>query len=141
MLASNAVLLTPSVSLRLFRLPSYKQDEHPAPILRTLFQVPYPVNPLLATLTKTAGVGTNNSHSGSTPRRTRHGPLSTHQGIQVVSFHTLAHSFARRKKQLSSFQSFPHSLPKNTRVGVPLSAIIPPRILGGSLAALRPSLT
>src|SRR5437660_3647680 len=63
MLASNSFLLTPSLSLslRLFRLPSYKQDEQPAPILRTLFQVPYPVSPLLATLTKTAGVGTNNS--------------------------------------------------------------------------------
>src|SRR5439155_21998753 len=135
MLASNAVLLTPSVSLslRLFRLPSYKQDEQPAPILRTLFQVPYPVSPLLASLTKTAGVGTNNSHSGSTPRRTRHWPLSTHQGIQVVSFHTLAHSFARRKNQPSSFQSFPHSLPKNTRLWLPLSAILPPPILGGPL--------
>src|SRR5438552_7359234 len=118
MLASNAVLLTPSVSLslRLFQLPSYKQDEQPAPILRTLFQVPYPVTPLLATLAKTAGAGTNNSHSGSTPRCTRDWPLSTHQGIQVISFHTLAHSFARRKNQPSSFQSVPHSLPKTCLV-------------------------
>src|SRR6266704_419521 len=29
------------------------------------FHVPYPVSPLFATLTKTAGVCTNNSHSGS----------------------------------------------------------------------------
>ncbi len=36
----------------------------PSPIFRTLFQVPYPVSPLFATLTKTAGVCTNNSHSG-----------------------------------------------------------------------------
>ena len=31
----------------------------------TFFQVPYPVTPLLATLTKTARVCTNNSHSGT----------------------------------------------------------------------------
>src|SRR5713226_8910246 len=37
----------------------------PHPIFRTLFQVPYPANPLFATLTKTAGVYTNNSHSGT----------------------------------------------------------------------------
>ena len=37
-------------------------------IFRTFFQVPYPVSPLLATLTKTAGVCTNNSHSGTQQR-------------------------------------------------------------------------
>src|SRR5467141_569588 len=36
-----------------------------SPIFRTLFQVPYPATPLFATLTKTAGVCTNNSHSGT----------------------------------------------------------------------------
>jgi hypothetical protein len=36
-------------------------------IFRTFFQVPYPVSPLLATLTKSAGVCTNNSHSGTRP--------------------------------------------------------------------------
>jgi hypothetical protein len=36
-------------------------------IFRTLFQVPYPATPLFATLTKTAGVCTNNSHSGTRP--------------------------------------------------------------------------
>jgi len=40
------------------------------PILRTLFQVPYAATPLFATLTKTAGMYTNNSHSGS-PRLPR----------------------------------------------------------------------
>src|SRR5438874_5684707 len=34
-----------------------------------------------------------------------------------LSVQLLAHSFVRRKKQLSSFQSFPHSLPKNTGGG------------------------
>src|SRR5712671_6767283 len=33
----------------------------PSPILRTHFQVPYPASPVFATLTKTAGVCTNNS--------------------------------------------------------------------------------
>src|SRR5712664_32253 len=39
----------------------------PAPpsVFRTLFQVPYPATPLFATLTRTAGVCTNNSHSGT----------------------------------------------------------------------------
>jgi hypothetical protein len=47
-----------------------------ASILRTLFQVPYPVSPVFATLTKTAGVCTNNSHSGS-PECNR-GELAAH---------------------------------------------------------------
>src|SRR5258708_4691188 len=37
----------------------------PPSVFRTLFQVPYPATPLFATLTKTAGVCTNNSHSGT----------------------------------------------------------------------------
>src|SRR6266704_1573357 len=41
-------------------------------IFRTLFQVRYAVTPGFATLAKTAGVYTNNSHSG-----TRHSPLAT----------------------------------------------------------------
>src|SRR6266581_4546725 len=41
-------------------------------IFRTLFQVRYAVTPVFATLAKTAGVYTNNSHSG-----TRHSPLAT----------------------------------------------------------------
>src|SRR6267143_6800384 len=36
---------------------------------------------------------------------------------QVLSFHTLAHSFARTKTQLVCFQSISHSLPKNTGRG------------------------
>src|SRR5713101_2127912 len=36
-----------------------------SPVFRTLFQVPYPVTSVFATLTKTAGVCTNNSHSGT----------------------------------------------------------------------------
>src|SRR2546425_10067470 len=37
----------------------------PPSILRTHFQVPYPATPLFPTLPKTAGVYTNNSHSGT----------------------------------------------------------------------------
>jgi hypothetical protein len=44
------------------------------PILRILFKVPYPVNPLFATLAKTPGVCTNNSHFGPP---TRHSSLAT----------------------------------------------------------------
>jgi hypothetical protein len=42
------------------------------PIFRTFFQVPYPVSTFLAALTKTAGVCTNNSQSG-----TPSGPLAS----------------------------------------------------------------
>src|SRR4029077_2527500 len=35
------------------------------PILRTLFQVPYPLSPVFATLTKTPGVWGYSSHSGT----------------------------------------------------------------------------
>jgi len=77
-------------------------------IFRIFFQVPYPATPLFAALvrlldperfygTKTAGVCTQNSHSGSPrlrPRGTRHSPPVTRHCIQVLSSHTLAHSFA-----------------------------------------------
>src|SRR2546430_13310379 len=49
---------------------------HPFPVFRTHFQVPYPVSPLFATLTKTAGVCTNNFHSGTSSRRAS--PEATH---------------------------------------------------------------
>src|SRR6266567_7331213 len=49
-------------------------------IFRTLFQVRYAVTPVFATLAKTAGVYTNNSHSG-----TRHSPLAT-----ILKFLSLA---------------------------------------------------
>jgi len=52
-----------------FSLPTYHSK------LRTLFQVTYPVSPLLAILAKTAGVCTNNSHSGTLPSSNH--PLSS----------------------------------------------------------------
>jgi hypothetical protein len=47
-------------------------------ILRTHFQVPFPVTPLLATLTKTPGVWRYSSHFGTllSPLATHHSPLS-----------------------------------------------------------------
>src|SRR5467141_1888759 len=55
MLVRHAVLLTPSRSLRPPELPPASRLTKRTPILRTLFQVPYPATPLLATLTKTTG--------------------------------------------------------------------------------------
>jgi hypothetical protein len=99
-------------------------------ILRTLFQVPYPVSPLLATLTKTAGVCTNNSHFGTLLRFLLRSSLCARSNLPTfkpsnvvstypLSFHTLAYSFAlsctflhSRKTQPVSFQSIPHSLSK-----------------------------
>ena len=46
----------------------WPRDSHRSPlssIFRTFFQVPYPVSPVVATLMRTAGVCTNNSHSGT----------------------------------------------------------------------------
>jgi hypothetical protein len=48
------------------------------PIAYALFHFPYPLSPVFATLTKTTGVCTNNSHSGTrhSPIITRHFPFS-----------------------------------------------------------------
>ncbi len=60
-----------------FRINTYEKTEEwgalqiiclvaaPSSIFRTHFQVPYPATPLIATLTKTAGVCTNNSQFGT----------------------------------------------------------------------------
>ena len=71
-------------------------------VFRTFFQVPYPATPLFATLTKTAGVCTNNSHSGTTSLRAksrstlRRPDLQTFQRASDLSpfLQTRAHSFA-----------------------------------------------
>ncbi len=88
MLARHAVLLTPSLSLRPARLPSGRRSRTKVIKFRsllssdyTLFHFPYPIRPLLATLTKNAGVCTNNSHSGSpravSAKGTLHSSLAT----------------------------------------------------------------
>src|SRR5260370_16899943 len=48
-----------------------------SPIFCTFFQVPYPGTPLIGTLTKTAGMCTNNSRSGP-PR------VALHEGNKLI---------------------------------------------------------
>src|SRR5258708_27133153 len=70
-----------------------------SPVFRTFFQVPYPATPLFATLTKTAGVCSNNSHSGtSSPRAS---PMATH--------HTPFYSSAFFSHSCALFCTFLHS--------------------------------
>ncbi len=64
-------------------------------VLYALFQVPYPLSPVFATLTRTAGC---------TPRipilvqpERNCGKLAPRQCTQVLSFHILTNSFAHRK--------------------------------------------
>src|SRR4029077_3962331 len=72
-----------------------------SPIFGTFFQVPYPVTPLFATTTKTAGV-CNNSHSGTTSppakppsmfKRSTCGRFNVFP-TYLLFFQTSAHSFA-----------------------------------------------
>ena len=99
-----------------------------SPIFRIFFQVPYPATPLFATLTKTAGVYTNNSHFGSSraqPRETlrasstfrpfgRLSELSPFLSDPCALFCTFLHS---AKTQLVCFHAVPNSLSKNTGWG------------------------
>src|ERR1700756_4926856 len=84
----------------------------PPPVLRTRFQVPYPVSPLFVTLTKTSRVGGNSSHFGTWPTS----DIQTSERPSVLpryplSFQVFAHSLAGHKTQLFS----PPSLPQITR--------------------------
>src|SRR5229473_562112 len=70
-----------------------------------LFHFPYPATPLFATLTKTAGVYTNNSHSEARPS-----PLSiAFKSFLFTFFRTLLYS---SKTQPFCFQAVPHSFTK-----------------------------
>jgi hypothetical protein len=110
--------LRQSSSLRAQRLSAKLSDSSPlSPIFRIFFQVPYPVSPLRATLTKTPGVYTNNSHSG-----TLHSQVTTCNS-PLYSSSLLSHSCALfcaflhfPKTQPFSFQAFPHSLQKTRGV-------------------------
>ena len=115
------LLLTPPISLCLYELPSPTERTGRSSILRTLFQVPYPISPLVVALTKTAGVYTNNSSSGSNRLQQRRGALHSSLALTTVfkfflftPLRTLLHS---SKIQLLRFQTFPHSLPKTTLGG------------------------
>src|SRR5260370_3191088 len=63
--ARHVVPITPSLPVRLARYLVTSKTNKPTSILRTLFQVPYPVSPVFATLTKTPGVWGYSSHSGT----------------------------------------------------------------------------
>src|SRR6266851_9280267 len=111
----QAVLLTPSISLRPVFSPSCKQIAHERA------QIPFFVFKRLRTLSfsvsrkscvchscENCRVCANNSHSGN-----------SHHPIRAISFlliflRTLLHS---PKTQPLCFQAFPHSLPKTTRGG------------------------
>jgi hypothetical protein len=89
---------------------------------------------LFATLTKTAGVCTNNSHSGTHRSRNYlcHRLPTVHRRTHVLSFHTLAHSFALfctflrlAESQLLYFQAIPHSSSKDEAFAPAASALRP----------------
>jgi len=97
-----------SLTCALFLYPLFP----PPPILRTLFQVPYPVGPAFATFAKTPGVWGHSSHFGKvcavTGTRTRF-YSSSFFSHSCALFCAFLHS---RKTQLFYFQTIPHSLPK-----------------------------
>src|SRR3989442_15902502 len=78
-----------------------------------LFHFPYPVSPVFATLTRTAGVDTNNSQLGTNLSSLAIG----FKFFIFIFFRTLLHS---RKDQLFSFHTLPDSLHKTPGVGVGL---------------------
>jgi len=105
------------------RFPRSRAKTHPfKSAAYALFQVPYPINPLFATLTKTAGcTPTIPILKPSACALINPMPFPT---PYPLSFHILAHSLAlfctflhSSKTQLFCFQALPHSLPKTTRGG------------------------
>jgi hypothetical protein len=89
------VLSSPSLSLPHSAL---------SPIFRTFFQVLYLATPLFATLTKTAGVYTNNSHSGTRhsssapPSYILHGSLIQRSTFKPSNVPTAFSSITLRKR-------------------------------------------
>src|SRR5260370_35347790 len=80
---------------------------------------------------ETAGGCANNSQCGNSHCTRKE--LSARVCIQVLSFHILAHSFAPKKTQLLPFQAIPHSLLKNTGVGVPTFSSPRPRLIASKV--------
>jgi len=85
-----------------------------SPILRTLFQVSYPVSPAFATLTKTPGVWGYSSHFGKPPESIAIRSRFLFKLFLFTLLQTLLHS---RKTQLFYFQSIPNSFRKTPGVG------------------------
>ena len=118
----------------------------PSPIFRMHFQVPYPVSPLFATLTKTAGVCTNNSHSGT--RLTPDVQTYKRSGVQTVFLPpaTLFHSwlandsvntsspiFTGAKRSLAPFAFRRIPLPPSQKTSV----LCEPRFIGTSIVGSK----
>ncbi len=116
-----------------FRIRSYEncrvsiQHSHPvplSPIFRIFFQVPYPVTPLFATLTKTAGVCTNNSHSGTHQSRVQFSSLVglslTPIPFPLILLRTLLRFFALSKNSTLFFSRDSALFAQNTGGGVPI---------------------
>jgi hypothetical protein len=108
-----------SASLPLFHLLHLPHLLSSSFIFRIFFQVPYPATPLFATLTKTAGVYTNNSHSG-THVSPVFNPIPYPQRPIPFCFTFLRTPFALfctflrfAESQLLYFQAVPHSPSKN----------------------------
>src|SRR5713226_8342551 len=87
---------------------------------------PFAINPLRTLFIATEGVLPLPVHWNEFASSETEEPFFTPHYSCVLCFHALAHSFAlictflhSRKTQLSCFQSFPHSLRKTTRGGVP----------------------
>ncbi len=129
-------------AIRLFRsglihsFPSFLTSLHHyiitslLPVFRIFFQVPYPATPLFATLAKTAGVCTNNSHSGTHQSRVQFSSLAGLSLTPIPHSHTLSPFLScscalfcaflhSARTQLFSFQALPHSLLKIPGVGCP----------------------
>src|SRR6266436_5297142 len=86
------------------------------------------LSPLDATLTKYTGGWSLNLPT-----------LSTRAPTYSLCFQTVAHSLARRKTQLFSFQSIPHSLSENTRGGGRVPLVDWPSFLSARATLLRQS--
>ena len=96
------------------------------PIFRTLFQVSYPVSPLFAAFTKTAGVWGYSSYFGTVHASStfKHSEVRTFQRVPVypLSFQILVHSFAlsctHQTRDLFVFSYFRTLCQKPPGVGV-----------------------
>src|SRR5260370_16229983 len=110
--ARNVFLLTPAISLRVIQAPSYTQITRETPRIRSLFSTayalfhfPYPVSPVFATLTQTAGVDTDNSQLG-----TNFSSLAT--GFKFFIFRFFQPLLHSEKTQPFYFQAIPHTFTK-----------------------------
>jgi len=120
MLVRHAVLLTPSRSLRPPELPPASRLTKRTPILRTLFQVPYPATPLLATLTKTTGGVYQQFPFWFTPSATERNSPSVIFNSQIYSSPFFSHScalFCTQKNSTLLFSSDSALFAQDTRGG------------------------